>query len=130
KLKERNERERSMADIQSALRQHLPNFPGMSANISGTRSIFGGYGQPIRIYVQGPEPTRLKLAAEQVMATIREVPGVAEPNSSDEGEVPQLDVDVDRQQAWAAGRGINSIASTLQPLFQGQRATRWEDENG
>ncbi|HEX7122160.1 MAG TPA: efflux RND transporter permease subunit [Gemmatimonadaceae bacterium] len=130
KLKERNERERSMADIQAALRQQLPNFPGMFANISGTRSIFGGYGQPIRIYVQGPEPTRLKLAAEQVMATIREVPGVAEPNSSDEGEIPQLDVEVDRQQAWAAGLGINAIASTLQPLFQGQRATRWEDENG
>jgi HAE1 family hydrophobic/amphiphilic exporter-1 len=61
---------------------------------------------------------------------VREVPGVAEPTSSDEGEIPQLDVRVDRQQAWAAGLGINTIGSTLQPLFQGQRATRWEDPNG
>ncbi|HSA55418.1 MAG TPA: efflux RND transporter permease subunit [Gemmatimonadaceae bacterium] len=130
RLKERNERERSMEEIKTDLRRQLPNFDGIRPNIGGTRSIFGGYGQPIRIFVQGPEPTRLKLAAEQVMETIRDVPGVAEPNSSDEGEIPQLDVRVDRQQAWAAGLGINSIASTLQPLFQGQRATRWEDQNG
>src|SRR3990172_7402555 len=98
--------------------------------MGGGRSIFGGMGQPIRIYVQGPEVTRLKLAAEQVMEAVRDVPGVAEPTSSDEGEIPQLDVRVDRQQAWAAGLGINAIGSTLQPLFQGQRATRWEDPNG
>ena len=33
-------------------------------DVAGT--IFGGVGQPIRIYVHGPEVTRLKLAAEQV----------------------------------------------------------------
>ena len=130
RLKERHERERSMEAIKGDLRRQLPDFAGIQANIGGTRSIFGGWGQPIRIFVQGPEPTRLKLAAEQVMETLRDVPGVAEPNSSDEGEIPQLDVRVDRQQAWAAGLGISSIASTLQPLFQGQRATRWEDQNG
>jgi HAE1 family hydrophobic/amphiphilic exporter-1 len=93
-------------------------------------SIFGGFRQPIQIYVQGPEPTRLKLAAEQVLATVRAVPGVAEPSSSDDGEIPQLDVRVDRQQAWAAGLAMQTIGGTLQPLFQGQRATRWEDPNG
>ncbi|MEO6444397.1 MAG: efflux RND transporter permease subunit, partial [Gemmatimonadaceae bacterium] len=81
-------------------------------------------------YVQGPEPTRIKLAAEQVLLALRAVPGVAEPQSSDEGEIPQLDVRVDRQMAWAAGLGIQGISATLQPLFQGQRATRWEDPNG
>jgi HAE1 family hydrophobic/amphiphilic exporter-1 len=80
--------------------------------------------------VQGPEQTRLKFAAERVLGAIREVPGVAEPNSSDEGEIPQLDVNVDRQQAWAAGLGIGSIGATLQPLFAGQRATEWEDPQG
>jgi HAE1 family hydrophobic/amphiphilic exporter-1 len=37
---------------------------------------------------------------------------------------------VDRQEAWRAGVGIGSIASTLQPLFAGQRATQWEDPQG
>ena len=130
RLSEKANRDRSQQEIQSELRTKLPQVTGVRPNIGQTRSIFGGFGQPIRIFVQGPEATRLKLAAEQVMETIRNVEGVAEPTSSDEGEIPQLDVRVDRQQAWAAGLGINAIGSTLQPLFQGQRATRWEDPNG
>ncbi|HEX5870283.1 MAG TPA: efflux RND transporter permease subunit, partial [Longimicrobium sp.] len=113
-----------------ALRGRLAGLPGVRANITGTPTIFGGFRQPIQVNVQGPEQARLKLAAEQVMQVLQTVPGVAEPTSSQEGEIPQLDVDVDREQAWAAGVGIASIAQTLQPLFTGQRATQWEDEQG
>src|SRR5688572_9243551 len=130
KLKDKHERDQHMSDIQNGLRGRLREVPGIRANVQGTRSIFGGYRSPIAVNVQGPEPSRLKLLAAQVLEKMRTVPGVAEPQSSDEGDVPQLDVQVDRQQAWAAGLGIGSIASTLQPLFTGQRATQWEDELG
>jgi HAE1 family hydrophobic/amphiphilic exporter-1 len=121
---------RSLFDIQQDLRVKLRSLPNVRATIQGQMSIFGGRGQPIRINVQGPEVSRLKLAAAQVLEAVRAVPGVAEPNSSDDGEIPQLDVRVDRQEAWKAGLGISSIAGTLQPLFAGQRATRWEDPQG
>ncbi|HEX8451950.1 MAG TPA: efflux RND transporter permease subunit [Longimicrobium sp.] len=130
KLKAKGERSRTQQEIQEQLRGMLRGIPGVRANITGTPTIFGGFRQPIQVNVQGPEQERLKLAAEQVMEVLGSVPGVAEPTSSEEGEIPQLDVDVDREQAWAAGVGIGSIASTLQPLFTGQRATTWEDEQG
>ncbi|MGQ0714628.1 MAG: efflux RND transporter permease subunit [Gemmatimonadaceae bacterium] len=130
KLTDREHRDQHMSDVQNALRARLREIPGIRANVQGSRSIFGGYRQPIAVNVQGPEPSRLKLLAAQVLEKMRTIPGVAEPQSSDEGDIPQLDVQVDRQQAWAAGLGIGSIASTLQPLFTGQRATQWEDELG
>lgn len=130
KLVPKANRTRSQEQIQTALRGQLRDIPGIRANITGTPTIFGGYRQPIQINVQGPEPTRLKIAAQQVLEAMRDVPGMAEPTSSDEGDVPQLDVHVDREQAWAAGLGVGSIASTLQPLFTGQRATEWEDPLG
>jgi hydrophobic/amphiphilic exporter-1 (mainly G- bacteria), HAE1 family len=130
KLKDKDHRDRSMAEIQNALRGQLREVPGVRANIQGTRSIFGGYRQPIVVNVQGPEPSRLKIAADRVLTVMRGVPGVAEPQSSDEGEIPQLDIRVDRQQAWAAGLGIGSIGTTLQPLFAGEIATEWEDPQG
>jgi HAE1 family hydrophobic/amphiphilic exporter-1 len=123
-------RERTQADIQQALRRELPRIPGIRAAITGTPNIFGGFRQPIQIFVQGPEPSRLKLAAQQVLETVRRVPGAAEPQSSDEGDIPQLDVRVDRDRAWASGVGIGSIAGTIQPLFTGLRATTWEDASG
>jgi len=130
-LRDKDSRARTMSDIQGDLRVKLKTIPGVRPSITGQKTVFGGgYRQPIIVNVQGPEPTRLRLAAQRVLAAVRSVPGVAEPNSSEEGSIPQLNVAVDRQEAWRAGLGIQSIASTLQPLFSGQRATRWEDPLG
>ncbi|MBB4637285.1 efflux RND transporter permease subunit [Longimicrobium terrae] len=130
KLKEKSDRKRNQMEITEDLRGALRNLPGIRANITGTPTIFGGFRQPIQVNVQGPEQQQLKLAAAQVMEILESVPGLAEATSSDDGEIPQLDVNVDREQAWAAGVGISSIATTLQPLFTGQRATEWEDAQG
>lgn len=129
RLKPKDER-RSLFDIQQDLRAKLRTLPNVRPTIQGQMSIFGGRGQPIRINVQGPDVSRLKIAAANVLEAVRTVPGVAEPNSSDEGLIPQLDVRVDRQEAWRAGLNIGSIGATLSPLFAGQRATRWEDHEG
>jgi HAE1 family hydrophobic/amphiphilic exporter-1 len=130
RLRPKSKRSRTMFAIQNDLRVSMRSLPGVRPQIAGQRSIFGGYRPPIIVNVQGPEPTRLKLAAARVLDLMRSVPGVAEPTSSEEGDIPQLDVRIDRQEAWRAGLGIGSIAATLQPLFAGQRATRWEDPNG
>jgi HAE1 family hydrophobic/amphiphilic exporter-1 len=130
RLKPKHERDRSQFAIQTEIRSRLGQFPGVRASIGATPSMFGGRGAPITINVQGPEPARLKLVAAQVLEAARRTQGMAEPNSSDDGDIPQLDVRVDRQQAWAAGLGIGTIANTLQPLFTGGRATTWQDPQG
>ena len=131
RLKPRSERNRTLQEIQNELRGKLRNLPGVRPSITGQRTVFGGgFRPPIIVNVQGPEPTRLKIAADRVLEAVRGVRGVAEPNSSEEGSLPQLDVRVDRQEAWRAGVGVGTIASTLAPLFTGQRATRWEDPQG
>ena len=130
RLKPRDQRKRTQFEIQTELRSKLSTFPGISANIGQTQTIFSGHGAPITVNVQGAEPQRLKLIASQVLEVMRNVPGIAEPQSSDEGNLPQLEVRVDRQGAWAAGLGVGAIASTLQPLFTGQRASTWQDPQG
>jgi HAE1 family hydrophobic/amphiphilic exporter-1 len=122
--------DRSLSEIQNGLRGKLRMIPGVQPQIQGQRSIFGGFRQPIQVSMQGPESSRLKLVAARALEAMRQVPGVAEPNSSEEGDIPQLDVRVDRQEAWRAGLGVGAVAATLQPLFSGQRATTWEDPLG
>jgi HAE1 family hydrophobic/amphiphilic exporter-1 len=121
---------RSLFAIQNDLRGKLRGIPGVRPQIMGQSSIFGGRRQPIIVNVQGPEASRLKIAAGRTLEAIKSVPGVAEPNSSEDGDIPQLDVRIDRQEAWRAGLGVGSVAATLQPLFNGQRATTWEDPQG
>ncbi|MDB4915987.1 MAG: acriflavin resistance protein [Gemmatimonadetes bacterium] len=121
---------RSLAAIQGDLRGKLKQIPGVRPSITGQSSIFSRGQQPIQVNIQGPEASRLKIAAERTLQAVKSVPGVAEPNSSEDGDIPQLDVRVDRQEAWRAGLGVGSVAATLQPLFSGQRATTWEDTQG
>ncbi len=126
----RHGRTRTLAAIQNDLRGKLREIPGVKPSITGPASIFSRGFPPIVVNVQGPEASRLKIAAERVLQAMKSVDGVAEPNSSEDGDIPQLDVRVDRQQAWRAGLGVGSVAATLQPLFSGQRATTWEDPQG
>src|SRR4051812_37433754 len=130
-LKPRKQRRRSQQDIQTELRGKLRQLTGVRASVSGSPSIFqAGSRQPILVNVQGPEQRQLKRTANQVLEPIRSVPATAEPQSSDEGDLPQLNVTVDREQAAAAGLGISSVAAVVQPLFSGQRAGTWEDPQG
>jgi HAE1 family hydrophobic/amphiphilic exporter-1 len=121
---------RPLAAIQNDLRGKLKQIPGVKPTITGQSSIFSRGQQPIQVNIQGPEASRLKIAAERTLQAVKSVPGVAEPNSSEDGDIPQLDVRVDRQEAWRAGLGVGAVAATLQPLFSGQRATTWEDSQG
>ncbi|MCE2942174.1 MAG: efflux RND transporter permease subunit [Gemmatimonadota bacterium] len=130
RLAPRHERAQSQDQLMNVVRAEIRKIPGLRAQVLGTPSIFGGRRQPIQINVQGPEQSRLRIAAEQVMETVKGVPGVAEPTSAQEEDIPQLDIRVDRQQAWAAGLGIAQISGTVQPLLNGLIATRWEDPQG
>jgi HAE1 family hydrophobic/amphiphilic exporter-1 len=131
KLKPRNQRARSQQDIQQALRGRLRGLPGVTASVSGTPTIFqSGSRQPIQVNVQGPQEDELKQVSRQVVEVMKSVPGVAEPQSSDQGAIPELDVTVDRAQAAAAGVGVSAVATMLTPLFNGQRSGTWEDPDG
>ena len=130
RLRPHDKRDRTLMEIQGELRGQLRQITGVSASINQTRTIFFFFFQTIRVNIQGPEQSRLKIAAARVYETMKQIPGVTEPTSSDQGDIPQLDVSVDRQQAWAAGVGINAVGTTLAPLFSGTRATRWEDPQG
>ena len=126
----KHKRSRTLFEIQNDLRGKLRQIPGVRPSIMGQSSIFSRGMQPLIVNVQGAESSRLKIAAERALQAVKSVPGVAEPNSSDDGDIPQLDVRVDRQEAWRAGLGVGSVAATLQPLFSGKRATTWEDPQG
>ncbi len=126
----KHDRKRPLFAIQADLRSRLKQVPGVRPSIMGQTSIFSRGFPPLIVNVQGPEATRLKMAADRALQAVKSVPGVADANSSDDGDIPQLDVRVDRQEAWRAGLGVGSVAATLQPLFTGKRATTWEDPQG
>src|SRR5688500_6104772 len=97
KLVDKDQRPKQ-GEIENTLREKLREIPAVRPQITGARSIFGGRGLPIVVNVHGPEASRLKIAANEVLGVMRDVPGVVEPHPSDAGNVPQLDVRAERNQ--------------------------------
>ena len=88
--------------------------PGRAADDSGPASAFSAAAASrSRSTCRARRHRASRSPRRRVLEAVRVVPGVAEPNSSDEGDIPQLDVRVDRQQAWRAGLGISRIGATL-----------------
>ena len=83
--------------------------PACAPTIRGSARIFGGGRQPIQVNVQGPEASRLKIAADAgARGDAGRCPAWPSPTRSEEGDIPQLDVHVDRQEAWRAGAAASA----------------------
>jgi cobalt-zinc-cadmium resistance protein CzcA len=83
----------------------------------------------IVIKVFDAEPARLKDEAAGVLHAVETVPGVARAFIDRAGEVPQLQVTVDRERAARYGLNVADVQDTIETALGGKAATEiWEGE--
>ena len=130
KLTPKRERRRNQQDIEALIRRELPRFKGVTARIL-LLGMFGQGGQaPILLNLQGPNLAELERLSGEVMASVRDVPGLVELKSTLEEKKPEWVVNVDRGLAADLGLSVGQIGMSLRPVLAGQKAGDWEDETG
>jgi len=129
KLTPAHSRERSQQRFETAMRQALGRFGGITARVTPVGMGPGG-AAPIQINLKGPELARLQEISDRAAAAARQVPGLVGLRSSLEGRKPEVVIDVDRDLAADVGLSIGSIGAALRPVLAGQEAGDWEDETG
>ena len=83
----------------------------------------------IVVKVFGPETAAVQNKAREVLATISGVRGVARAFIDRVGEVPQLQIDIDRQRAARYGLNVSDIQDVIETAIGGKSATEiWEGE--
>jgi len=116
----------------------------MDARLSAIPGFEPSFSQPIRdnilesisqidgqvvIKVFGDDIPTLKEKAEQVLDTVRSVRGVARAFIDRAGEVPQLQIEIDRQKASRYGLNVADVESVIETAMGGKEATEiWEGE--
>ena len=81
------------------------------------------------IKVFGDDIATLKEKSEQVLETVRGVRGVARAFIDRAGEVPQLQIEIDRQKAARYGLNVADVQSVIETALGGRQATEiWEGE--
>jgi HAE1 family hydrophobic/amphiphilic exporter-1 len=108
-------------------RRAVERVPGLTFGLTEA----GAFGQkPIQMSVRGEDVDVLDRLSKEFVAAMRQVPGVADIESSLEKSKPELRIEVDRQRASDLGIPVAVIAGTLQAGVVGQVATTIEDAIG
>lgn len=86
-------------------------------------------GADVALTVQGDDLEELARIADEVMARVRDVPGLEGVQPSTEEASPQLSVQLDRERAAYLGLSVQAVGQTLRTALDGTVATRYAEGN-
>ncbi len=130
----REERERTSDEVATDLRRLLVGLPGVtiSARSSGgnqqlTRLLGGGQDSRLSVEIRGDDLLEADRLSKDVLAIIRDVPGVANPQLANEEGRPELAVRVDRPKAALLGLSVSGVANTIRTNISGTQAATFRE---
>ena len=124
RLVDRVQRSRSVDQISSLLRERLNRVGGVSITHVGTLDSVGGNKQ-IEFSLKGADLQELERISVEVMAKIRDIPGLVDLDSSVKPSKPTIEIDVRREVASDLGLSVAQIGSSLRTLVAGQTVGNW-----
>ncbi|MDO8419919.1 MAG: efflux RND transporter permease subunit [Rubrivivax sp.] len=128
RLIDRKDRTRSIDALTTPLRERLARIPGITVTNIGVVDLGGS--KSIQFSVQGSDLGQLERLATQIMARLRDIPGLVDLDSTLKPDKPTLAVDVKREAAADLGLNVNAIAGTLRTLLAGQSVGNWRAADG
>ncbi|MFG0381030.1 efflux RND transporter permease subunit [Pseudomonas sp. zbq_18] len=131
KLEDWDARERSQFEIRDELLPKLQDIPGVRA-FPINRPPLGqsARNQPVNFVIRSSlEYAELQPYVEQLLAEVRDYPGLESLDSDLKLNTPQLKVTVNREQAVAVGTDVATIGRSLESLFGSRQVTRFK-QNG
>ena len=132
-LKPLEERTLSQQDIMRRARAALAKYKAARTRINGGTDISGastggGYsGNRLQALIQGPDLEQLQVYTTELLAKVKEIPGVADVDSNFDFTKPELRVNVDRARSADLGVPIDSLATNLRTLIGGEEVSKFKD---
>jgi HAE1 family hydrophobic/amphiphilic exporter-1 len=142
------ERKISQQQLMIQARQMLRKYQGARISVSGGTDISGassggggggggrGGGGPggggggfnrLNVLIQGPDIEQLQVYTVDLMAKIREIPGVVDVDTNFEPTQPELRINIDRARAADLGVNIDTLANNLRTLVGGEEVSEFKD---
>ncbi|THB63326.1 MAG: efflux RND transporter permease subunit, partial [Spirochaetaceae bacterium] len=130
-LPEYEDRIETAEEIQMALRPHFTAFPGVE--IAFGSSGFGrggmGGGRAIDIRIRTDDTDSARRAADAIIAILKEqVPEALDPEVNLSDGLPQVDIVIDRERAYALGLNTATIGQEVKANLDGITASRFRQD--
>lgn len=125
KLTDIGQRSLSQQDLMQKTRQLLRSFPAnIHTGVELVSSIGGNQSNAdVQYFIQGPDLDKLAQYSDALLAKLRKIPGVADPDSTLRSGKPEVRLDIDRARAADLGVSVQDIEQALNTLVAGQVAS-------
>ena len=111
-------------------RKIMANYPDLRSSVQIPAALSGGTANAdVEFTLSGPDLEGLQRNAENIMARMRKIPGLADVDTTLPERNPELRVVIDRARAMELGLPIRNIASALQTLVGGEVVSDYKDNS-
>src|SRR5260370_1079846 len=125
KLTDSEQRSVSQVQLMQMARQLLKKYPPeihsgveLVSNVGGNQS-----NAEIQFFIQGPDLDQLTKYSDELLAKMKAIPGVADPDSTLRSGKPEVRLVIDRARAADVGVSVMDIEQALNSLLAGQVAS-------
>ncbi len=125
RLKDTTLRDASQQALMQRTRTMLKNFPGdIHIGVEVVSSVGGNQSNAdVQYFIQGPELSKLAKYSDLLLAKMKNIPGVADSDSTLRSGKPEVRIDIDRARAADLGVSVMDIEQALNTLVAGQVAS-------
>ena len=128
-MTELEDRDFTQFDVMEQARAILKDYPDLRTAVSDVSAI-QSKGQDSRIFqllLSGPDLEQLDQYSATLLKRLREVPGLADVDTTLSLRKPEVQVSIDRDRASDLAIPVETIANTLNVLVGGQPITRFSE---
>ncbi|HEX5315834.1 MAG TPA: efflux RND transporter permease subunit, partial [Candidatus Kapabacteria bacterium] len=126
-----DERARTVFEVMDSLRPKLSNYLGAKVTVAPSGFLHFlmnfGSGAPIDVEIMGFDLQTGTRLSNQVVAAMQSTPGAVNVISSREADLPELDINIDRQKAGILGINVAEISNTINAAINGAVASLYTD---
>ncbi|MEO7135573.1 MAG: efflux RND transporter permease subunit, partial [Vicinamibacterales bacterium] len=121
----KRDRDRGLDALKTDARRKISEVSLLAATVADPEFMQGAPTQaPISIFVRGDDMAELQRLSDQIVTTIRQVPGTVDVDSTLESGQPEMVATVNREMAADLGFDVGSVATQLRGMVEGVVPTR------
>ena len=126
----KSDREKHQAELTRELQAELGRVPGMRAFIAEPSPVGGQRGEPLQFALTGPQLGRVAELAAELDARLRNLPEMGSVDMDLQLDLPQLQIELDRERAADLGVTAADVALAVNLLAGGVDIAKYNDDPG
>ena len=130
RLKDHSERDASQEEVVGRISAGLQKISGVRAFASQIGIVGGQRGEPLQFMVRGPDLEELAEHSEAIERELNRIDGMGSVDLDLRLDQPEMEIEVDREQAHLLGIPTFEVARAVNVLVGGLDIARYDDDFG